>query len=106
MTMGVQSSSSGPGNPKPSAITPTTVYGSPSSSIGAPAMSGSAANRLVHVRKLSRATRCAPWRASSPVNSRPSRGVARSSGKRDGETMAPRRLMGPSGPRQPRARGA
>ena len=106
MTMGVQSSSSGPGNANPSASTPTTVYGWPSSSIGAPAMSGSAAKRVVQVRKLSRTTRCAPRRASSSVKSRPSRGVARSSGKSDGETIAPRRLMGPSGPRQPRARGA
>ena len=106
MTMGVQSSSSGPGNAKPSASTPTTVYGSPSSSIGAPAMSGAAANRVVQARKLSRTTRCAPCRASSSVNRRPSRGVARSNGKSDGETIAPRRLMGPSGPLQPRERGA
>ena len=61
-------------------------------------MSGSEEKRVVHARWLSNTTRLAPVLASSPRNSRPNCGLARSIGKTAGETDAPLRVTGPSGP--------
>ena len=74
------------------------MWGSSLSSTGAPTMSGSDRNLFVQVLWLNSTIRCAPSTASASVKTRPSCGVARSSGKSEGLTAAAERLAGPSAP--------
>ena len=81
--------------------TPTTVYGTPSSSSGVPITSGSDPKRSLQAWKLSTTTRCAPATASSSVKNRPRCGATPYTPlKNDGDTSQPRRACDPEGPLQ------
>ena len=92
-------------NSKPAVSTPATVCGSPFSPTGAPTMSGSDPNRFIQVLWFNNTMRCASSTASASVKSRPRCGAARSNGKNEGDTAAPKRLTGPSGLSRTTGRG-